>query len=161
MLLCLAVLWAAVAASFLRDRIGGATSDSVGSFRNQLRVLQRTTPGYAAAGYFPPAPFAPRAAARPAILDRGTDTRRARTLKRRRDVLGSLLVAMVSTLALGAIPAMRVLWGLHLALDCVLVAYVVMLVRMRNAAAERDMKVSFLPAGASPEAVLALRRSAN
>ena len=92
---------------------------------------------------------------------RGGDARRARTLKRRRDVFISLLAAMAMTLVFGAIPPMRVLWALHLVLDGMFVAYVVMLVRMRNITAEREMKVRFLPAGRPPEAVLALRRSAN
>jgi hypothetical protein len=126
--------------------------DSVGSFRRQLRVLQRTTPGYAAAVAYAPmtAPVA-----------RGGDARRSRTLKRRRDVFISLLAAMGMTLVLGAIPPMRVLWVLHLVLDGMFVGYVAMLVHMRNLAAEREMKVSFLPAGRPPEAVLALRRSVN
>jgi hypothetical protein len=49
----------------------------------------------------------------------------------------------------------------HLLVDVVFALYVGLLIRMRNAAAEREMKVRFLPgAGASVEPLL-LRRSAN
>ena len=48
-LLCLVVLWTAVGVQYLRSRIGATSDDSVGSFRRQLHVLQRTTPGYMAA----------------------------------------------------------------------------------------------------------------
>jgi hypothetical protein len=89
------------------------------------------------------------------------ELRRARTLKRRRDVLFSLLGAMGVTLLLGAVPSMRVLWGLHVVLDLAFAGYVAALVRLRNIAAERDMKLRFLPGAAHAEPALALRRSAN
>jgi len=89
---------------------------------------------------------------------------RSRTLKRRRDILTGLGVAALVTLVLGAIPALRTLWVIHLAVDLALVAYVVMLVRLRNVTAERDMKVRFLPFAVPldpmAEPVL-LRQSAN
>jgi hypothetical protein len=53
----------------------------------------------------------------------------------------------------------------HLLVDFMFVAYVALLVHMRNQAAEREMKVHFLPgqlAARRPEpAALLLRRSAN
>lgn len=162
MLLFLAVLWAAVAASFLRERIGGAPGDSVVSFRRQLHVLQRTGPVSV-----PPANTLYISSAPSLGLGLGVPTvspvelRRARTLKRRRDVLFSLLGAMGVTLLLGAIPSLRVLWGLHVVLDLAFAAYVAALVRLRNIAAERDMKLRFLPGAAHAEPALALRRSAN
>lgn len=87
--------------------------------------------------------------------------RRARTLKRRRDALFTLLSAMGVTLVLGLIPPLRVLLGLHLVLDLLFVGYVALLVRARNAAAEREMKLRFLPATARADNVLLLQRSAN
>ena len=86
--------------------------------------------------------------------------RRARTLKRRRDVLAVLLAGMAGTLVLGLLPSLRVLLALHLVLDVVCVAYVTMLVRARNVAAERDMKLRFLPTS-QPDNIIMLRRSAN
>jgi hypothetical protein len=83
-------------------------------------------------------------------------------VKRRRDVFYALVTSMGGTLLLGLVPGMHVLLGLHLILDALFVAYVALLLRMRNAAAEREMKVRFLPhAGPAPEPMLALRRSAN
>ena len=75
-------------------------------------------------------------------------------------------------MALGAMPALRVLWGLHLVLDLLFVGYVAALVRVRNIAAEREMKLRFMPAprrpgpaidlrDPRPAPALALRRSAN
>jgi hypothetical protein len=87
--------------------------------------------------------------------------RRARTLKRRRDVLFGLLGAMGGSLLLGFLPSLRVLWGLHVVLDLLFVGYVALLVRMRNVAAEREMKLRFIPSAPAPEPALLLRRSAH
>lgn len=165
-LLVLAVIWAAVLVPpLLRARAEGRPADSIGNFRRQLHVLQRTGPGV-----FPPAntlgasmgpyrPVAPGLAIRSASPEAA---RRARTLKRRRDVLFGLLGAMGGTLLLGLLPSLRVLWGLHLVLDLLFAGYVALLVRMRNEAAEREMKLRFIPgATATPEPALLLRRSAN
>lgn len=92
---------------------------------------------------------------------------RSRTLRRRRDVLTALVVAAVATLVLGALPFLRMLWTANLVFDVLLVAYVAMLIRQRNAAAEREMKVRFLPGPVSLEPAMMrqepvlLRRSAN
>lgn len=86
--------------------------------------------------------------------------------KRRRDILIGLLSVAGATLVLGILPPLRMLWLAHLAVDGFLVAYVVMLIQVRNQAAERELKVRFLPA-ATPmpsmmqrEPALTLRRTA-
>jgi hypothetical protein len=84
---------------------------------------------------------------------------RSRTLRRRRDVLGGLCVLAAATLAFGLL-ALRVLLLAHLVIDVLLVAYVAMLVRQRTLAAEREIKVRFLPDSRSVEPAL-LRRSVN
>ena len=165
-LLILAVLWGAVAVVSLRERLIGNPGDSVGSFRHQLRVLQRAAPGYVhPAHVLYDAPLTIDLTDGASVLPiRPVDpirVRRARTLKRRRDVLIALLAAMGATLVLGLIPAFHLLLGLHLVLDVLFVGYVAMLLRLRNAAAEREIAVRFLPAGRHPEPVLALRRTAN
>jgi hypothetical protein len=70
---------------------------------------------------------------------------RSRTIRRRRDVLSALIVAVFGTLVLGLVPALHVLLLVNVVADILLVAYVALLVHQRNAAAERDMKVRFLP----------------
>src|SRR5205807_3051539 len=89
---------------------------------------------------------------------------RARTQRRRRDIFVGMLAAMVTSLVLGFVPSLRILWVVHLLVDAMFVTYVSLLVHMRNQAAERDMKVRFLPghlSGRSPEPALLLRRSAH
>ena len=180
LLLILAVAWAAVLVPpYLRARAEGRPADSIGSFRKQLRVLQRTAPTVVAPAntmrtrtmavpHRQAMPGPSSTASRYAFID----PRRVRTLKRRRDVFMSLLGAMGTTLVLGALPALRVLWALHLVLDVLFVVYVAALVRVRNIAAEREMKLRFMPAprrpgpaidlrDPRPAPALALRRSAN
>lgn len=156
-LLFLAVIWAAVLVPpLLRARAEANPADSIGNFRRQLHILQRTSPGLGLA----PANslrFLPTAGpVRPT-----PSVRRTRTLKRRRDVLFGLLGAMGGSLLLGLLPSLRVLWGLHLVLDALFAGYVVLLVRMRNLSAEREMKLRFIPTAAAPEPALLLRRSAH
>ena len=181
MLLILAALWAAVLIPpAMRARAEASPADSIVSFRRQLRVLQRTGPtggsatisrsagGRAAAPAPAPAPaaaprlapvrhLAPATAAgsvRPALARGG------RAQKRRRDVFFALLTAMVGSLLL-ALLGQRLMWGLHLVLDVLFVAYVGLLIRMRNLAAEREMKLRFLPGTRPPDPALLLRRTSN
>lgn len=162
-LLVLAGIWAAVLVSMLRDRSGGRPADSIGTFRHQLRVLQRAGPSVLGSASLRAPAFAPSArpasgAARPRTAEQA---RRDRTLRRRRDVLAVLLAGMAGTLLLGGLfSSFRVLLALHVVLDLVCVGYVAMLVRARNALAERDMKLRFLPS-TQPDNVIMLRRSAN
>ena len=165
-LLVLAVIWGAVLVPpMLRARSESRPADSIGNFRHQLSVLRRTGPSVVAAAnplripsYAGPTPAPTYQMARSYSR---AGARRARTLKRRRDVLCMLLVAMGTTLVLGLLPPFRALLGLHLLCDVLFAGYVALLVRSRNVAAEREMKLRFLPATAQPDNVLLLRRSAN
>jgi len=102
-----------------------------------------------------------------ALGARSTSAARQRTLQRRRSVLFGLVGIAAFTLALGAIPALRMAWVIHLVVDALLFAYVALLIHQRNVAAERDMKVRFLPGPVAMEPALLgnetalLRRSAN
>ena len=114
-------------------------------------------------------------AARP--VSAATSAARSRTIRRRRDVLTALLVAVFSTLALGVLFSIGIMIVAHLVsdvllvanvlTDVLLVAYVALLVHQRNVAAERDMKVRFLPQAHRLDPALLraepalLRRSAN
>jgi hypothetical protein len=105
--------------------------------------------------------------ARPASSAAASSASRSRTIRRRRDVLSALIVAVVGTLGLGLIPAFHILLMANVLADVLLVAYVALLVHQRNAAAERDMKVRFLPQAHRLDPALLraepalLRRSAN
>jgi hypothetical protein len=192
-LLVLAGIWAAVLIPpAVRARAEGRPGDSISNFRRQLTVLRRTSPhtGRAAGGdhwYRPHAAAAPLVAVHgpvrsvrsaPAATHRppvpavrpasAAAAARSRTMRRRRDVLTALVVAVVATLGLGLVPAFRILLMAHVVADILLVAYVALLVHQRNVAAERDMKVRFLPQAGhrfDPALLRAepalLRRSAN
>lgn len=94
---------------------------------------------------------------------------RSRTLRRRRDVLTGLAAAVVVSLLLAVVTGLASMFVLlHVLADVLLVAYVSLLIHQRNAAAERDMNVRFLPStGRSfdpslmPGEPALLRRSAN
>ena len=170
LLLILAVVWAAVLVPpWLRSRADARPADSISAFRHRLTVLERTGPVGTrrvplmahrpdVAGYVP---VARRPVARTQMA---AVSSRARTQRRRRDIFVGMLAAMVTSLVLGFIPSLRILWVVHLLVDAMFVTYVALLVHMRNQAAERDMKVRFLPQGLqarTPEPALLLRRSAH
>ena len=166
-LIVLAAVWAAfLLPPILRARAEHRPSGSITDFRRQLHVLARSTP---AGGIAPQAipgrvvPIRPlggpthvplHTAAAPLRLGRSRQT-----VKRRRDIFVGLLVAMAGSLVLGALPPLRILWSIHLLLDLLFVAYVGALVYLRNLAAEREMKVRFLPTASAPEPALLLRRT--
>jgi hypothetical protein len=88
----------------------------------------------------------------------GLPSPRRRALRRRRDILVGLLATAGLTLLLGILPALRAMLMVHLVVDVLLVAYVALLIRQRTLAAEREMKVRFLPGPRVMEPAL-LRRS--
>ncbi len=173
-LFILALIWAAVLLPpWLQNRSESRPADSITSFRNQLSVLERR------AGNLGPASATPRpvgaaahrapahrasghSAMSPGMAGGRTATmRRAEMRRRRRDVLFTLMAAAGLTLVLGVMLGGPVLL-LNLVIDVLLVSYLAMLVRVQRLAAERDMKVRFLPQRAhGAEPALLLRRSAN
>ncbi len=93
---------------------------------------------------------------------------RSRTLRRRRDVLTGLAATVAVSLVLAVVTGLASIFVLlHILADVLLVAYVALLIHQRNAAAERDMNVRFLPNTGSfdpslmPGEPALLRRSAN
>lgn len=171
-LFILALIWAAVLLPpWLQNRSESRPADSITSFRNQLSVLERRagSSGPSSVATRPAAIGAPahlstthRAVGAPAMTaSRTAAMRRADARRRRRDVLFTLMAAAGLTLALGVVLGGPVLL-LNLVIDVLLVSYIAMLVRIQRLAAERDMKVRFLPQRAhAPEPALLLRRSAN
>jgi hypothetical protein len=156
-LIILAVMWAAVLLPpWLRNRSEQRPADSIVSFRRQLSVLERAKPGMTH-----PTPSYSGGATAPSAALMARRLSRAEARRRRRDVLVTLLGAAGLTLVLGVFLGPAVLL-LHVLIDILLAGYVALLVRAQRLAAEREMKVRFLPnAGAAPEPVLLLRRSAN
>ena len=180
-LLFLAVVWALVLVpSFWRRQAEARLGDSIGDFRRQLRVLQRAGPRTVPAAYrLSPerlraqvdAPVAQTGSSgsvvrgATAVITRRTTPaatlRRQRTLRRRRDVFVVLACGTLGCAGLGAVPALHVLWALGGGLGLLLAAYVAVLIHVRNLAAEREMKLRFLPPPQAQEPALLLRRSAN
>ena len=153
-ILILAVIWAAVLVPpALQNRRENRPGDSIASFRNQLHVLERTTPGYQAR------PVARRAAACPtrdgmrpvapvplaARPNRAQAAyRRSEARRRRRDIFVTLLAAAVLTFGAAVVMGGPV-WGLHLVIDVLFVGYIGMLIKLQQETAEREMKVRYLP----------------
>jgi hypothetical protein len=165
-LIVLAAVWAAfLLPPILRARSEHRPSGSISDFRRQLHVLARTSPSASASpvGALRTTPLRP--VARPGVVAGPAPVRLGRSrqsVKRRRDVFVGLLVAMAGSLVLGLLPPLRVLWAVHVVLDLLFVAYVGALLYLRNLAAEREMKVRFLPPPVrTPEPALLYRRSAN
>jgi len=111
-------------------------------------------------------PVAPRIV--PGARSRGASAARSRTLRRRRDVLTGLAATVVISLLVAVVTGLSAIFVLlHIVADLLLVAYVSLLIHQRNAAAERDMNVRFLPNTSSfdpslmPGEPALLRRSAN
>jgi hypothetical protein len=146
-LLVLAAIWAAVLLPpFLQKRRAFHPHASIGDFRNQLAVLQRTGDPYAPAR---PAPTVGRRMNR-------TDAQR-----RRRDVLTTLAAAAALTFVL-ALVAGGAVWLLHLSVDAALLGYVAMLMQVQQQRPARA-NVRYLPPQPRPSVTqqALLRRQAN
>jgi hypothetical protein len=161
-LLVLALAWGTVLFFWLRSRQRDPFEDSVGLFHRHLNVLQRTGPtGFAPANrlrvpeHHQPlvhrraalnSPI-PRAVAPRGAVSRGSSaqvmaqTRLRQTRRRRRDVLFALVILVVATFVVAAVTGASKAIVAQLTMDIVLVVYVAMLVRIRNLAAERDLKL--------------------
>jgi hypothetical protein len=160
---------------YLQNRRESRPADSIASFRAQLRVLERTTPGRSGelshldvGGRHLPLGNArtkvaqlvardPRMA-RPASSR--TAQRRAEIRRRRHDVFVTLLGAVGVSFLLGVAVGGKV-WMLHALIDIAFVAYVGLLVSLQQQTSEREVKVRQLPPNAvrnKPQPQLAIRR---
>jgi hypothetical protein len=194
-LLVLAIIWGVLLVSWLRSRRQDTAYDSVGTFRRHLTVLERAAPssvtpanrlrsvgapGHAIPAYRPPAAvrggYAGRPGVGPAVSLRPpspASVRRRQAQRRRRVVFFVLLAGVLGSFFLAIIPGLSVMWSVQLMFDAVFAVYVAMLIRARNLAAERDLKLTFMPSPARPTrrpaydlgsagyGDLSLRRAAN
>ena len=138
-ILLLLVVWGGVGAWWLLNHPERRSTDSIGTFRQQLHVLERTGPTTVAPAYrmrsgetgvygASPVSFGPLAGPvrRPPAM-----SRRRKLQKRRRDVFYGLLAATVGAAALGFLPGLSVMWWMSVVLALVLGVYVVVLVQLR------------------------------
>lgn len=185
LLLVLVGAWVALGAWWLSGRQTERPVDSIGSFRRQLGTLERRSPSLV-----PPANRMRPARPRPMVATgqshrpgsgfaiaaaRGdisyASSQRVVARHRRRDVFFGLVLTASLTFLGGFVPTLRLLW-VACAVDLILLAtFCSLLVRMRNLAAEREMKIRYLSTarerqerlhpGRPRPAPAALRRSAN
>jgi hypothetical protein len=158
-LLVLAVIWAILLVSWLRSWTDGSFSDSVRLFRRHLSVLERATPVRVApanrlrsghvGGRQPLRSFPAlrsRYGSRSIGLRPSTSAarRRRQAQKRRRDVLFALLTGVIGTFVLALMPGLNIMWPVQVAFDALFLGYIALLIRLRNLAAERAMKLAFI-----------------
>jgi hypothetical protein len=167
-LLVLAIVWGVLLVSWLRSRSDNTSSDSVGTFRRHLSVLERAAPArvapanrlrnspiggglgrptYRPAAGIPgrrigPPPRTPVLAAR---IPSQAALRRRQAQRRRRDVFIALLAGAFGSLALAGGLGLTIMWPVQVLFDLLLVGYVALLIRLRNLAAEREMKLTRMP----------------
>jgi len=177
-ILLLLAVWGGVGAWWLLNHPERRSSDSIGTFRQQLTILERTAPttvtpafrmrnsgsgvyGASQASFGALRPVGPAGPSRtlpPAL------SRRKRVQKRRRDVLYGLAAATVGSAGLGFLPGLAAMWWLSVLLAVVLAVYVAVLVQLR-AATVRTPAPAYPPpsafgAYAEAETPYLLRRSA-
>jgi hypothetical protein len=168
------VLWGAFFLwPVLSGRSSGRRADSIGDFSYRLGVIGKTG-GHsrrrrsaqqhqqpAIAVSMPPAipPARPLGGAgSPGVTRLVHPSTMSRSQRRRRDVLLLLGVAVLSSLLLAIVAGNPLFWAVQLFTDLLLGAYLVLLVRMKQTASERQAKVHYLPSP-TPAPTLVLRRS--
>jgi hypothetical protein len=176
-LVILGLIWGFVLIPpYLQTRRESRPGDSIASFRQQLNVLERTTPGDRSSNparldvgrYDVPrhdtrsnvAQLAGRPAAGRRPAPSPAAMRRSEIRRRRRDVFVTLLGAVAVTLLL-AVALGGAIWLLQIAVDVVFVAYVALLVSLQQQTIEKDQKVRYMPpapARRQPQPQLAVRR---
>lgn len=149
-LVIIGVMWAVILLPpWLKSRRSGRPTDSIHHFRVQLAQLERAAPQVETKGTRAHRASFARGLGVPGAM-RATMTRQ-QAQKRRRDIVTGLLIVMGATFLLGImyVPFRPILW-LHLVADIAFGAYITLLIRARHEAAEREMKVTFLPKTDAP-----------
>jgi hypothetical protein len=60
-------------------------------------------------------------------------------------VFVALLAGVIGSFVLAILPGFSIMWSVQVAFDLMLVLYVALLIRLRNLAAERELKLTFMP----------------
>ena len=142
-LLILALVWAIfLVPQLVRARTASSPADSIGAFRKQLSVLERTSPASDGS--------APLSAASPSGVPLSIPTR-SEVRRRRRDVLVGLGAAALVTFLLYLVTGASAVLVVHVVVDVLLALYVFFLARARALAEERGEKVRYLPRTAAPD----------
>ncbi|MGH9224928.1 MAG: hypothetical protein ACRD2W_14400 [Acidimicrobiales bacterium] len=118
----LGLIWAAVLIPPVLRARAERRAEFIDSFQEQMGALRKGR----------------REAA--ALNDHRVARRRVSPAKRRRDVLGGLVGAMLGALVLGAFPSLRLVWVLFLFLLNLFLGYVALLAHQRNLARRRRMQ---------------------
>jgi nitrate reductase NapE component len=171
-LVILALIWAAVLLPpYLQNRRETRPGDSIATFRTQLSVLERTTPGGRSGslarldvGRYDAPRYVPPAARRRSVTPSQAAMRRAEVRRRRRDVFLTLLGAVAVTLVLAVALGGTTVWMVQLVVDVAFAGYVLMLVSIQQQAMQAEEKVRYIrpaPRRTSPEPQLLLRRSGS
>jgi hypothetical protein len=188
-LVVLVLVWAVVLGpSLFRRTMDRQSKDSIGSFHRQLRVLGRTGPSLMNPAHrletsepqihrdvddsrwlvsvssrnrpqpirSEPPDFAASVGAR-----RSDSYFRSGPCKRRRDVLMVLVCTLTVSGLLGVIPALHVMLMVTAVVGVALIAYIGLLIRLRNQALERETKLRYLPQRAEHESQIIIRRAAS
>lgn len=121
----------------------GAPSDAIGSFARQLGTLERRSPGAVAPANRLASTRTANAFSASASRAGNTAILRAHMQKRRRDIFAGLALTTGSTLVLGVLPPLRLLWLVTLVSGALLAGYCYLLVQLRTLAVERDMQLRF------------------
>jgi len=156
-LVLLVIGWAVVLLpAALRRHTERRSGDSIGDFRDHLDRLRGHGTGALGSGPLGhgrttgsrPMPIRSLAIQQPAARHADLAVARARSRrikKRRRDVLAGLLASMVGSALLALVPGFGALWMLHVVLDVLFAAYVVLLLRLRQGAVSMRQGVSPMP----------------
>ena len=159
-LIILVLIWAAVLLPpYLQNRSESRPADSISSFQKQLSVLERRSNTIGGGSHTAGTVTRIGSSAPSYSAIRMT---RSEAKRRRRDVLFTLAGAAGLTFLMALMLGGSV-WMLQLLCDVMLAAYVVLLVQTTQRAAERDLKVRYLPnrPARTPEPALLLRRSGS
>ena len=128
----LGLIWAAVLVPPVLRARAERRAEFIDSFRAQMGALGKKSgvdaapPAVTPVASVTPVPIVP-AAVPPAHARRAVNP-----VKRRRDILGGLLGAIIGSLLIGAVPSLHIVWALNLFLVNVFIGYLALLAHQRR-----------------------------